>query len=109
MAMQTYIVVVRPAEVEAIKEVARALVARSSLVLMATKQGAIVAAFDDAEVEAIRGLRGVSFVGGVTLQQHGEASRQLHRVFTEHMRVQAMRPPAYTPRPIINRNTFEEE
>jgi len=109
MAMQTYIVMAMQPDTELIKDVARALVAMNAYVLMATRQGAIIAAFDDSLVERVRASRGVRFVGGVTLQPHGEASRELHRVFSEHMRAQVGRPPAPAPRPIINRNSFEEE
>ena len=109
MAVQTYLVNVRPAEIERIKSVARTLVGMNCLILMATHQGAIIAAFDDSQVELVRSCAGVSFVGGVTLQPYGRASGQLHRVFTDHLRLQANRPPVVNPRPIIDRNSIEEE
>jgi len=89
MPLQTYIVsCAAPAEIETIKGVAQLIRDQGGLILMATRQGRLVIAFDDARIEAVRKLRGVDFVGGVTLDPRGAAARQLHAVFTSHLAVQ---------------------
>lgn len=89
MAFQTYLVCCQSGcDTGIIKSVAVYIRRLNGLVLMATRQGAIVAGFDDSLVELVRRYRGVAFVGGVTLDPRGNATWELHRVFAEHLALQ---------------------
>lgn len=89
MAFQTYLVRCQSgSDIALIKSVAVYIRSLNGLILMATRQGAIVAGFDDSLVERVKKYQGVAFVGGVTLDPHGAASQELHRVFAEHLALQ---------------------
>ena len=103
MPYQTYLVRCRVgSDVEAIKRVALQVRSINGLVLMATRQGGIVAAFDDRLVERVKGWLDVDFVGGVTLAPHGAAAEQLRHIFASHLALQVAAPtePPTNPTPI---------
>ena len=85
MAMQTYLIRCYGEDVAIIRSVALHIRNLPGLVLMATRQGVIIAAFDDSLLERVRQHGHVEFVGGVTLDPRGQAAVELHRVFTEHL------------------------
>jgi hypothetical protein len=90
MAFETYLVRCQPqCDVEMIKSVAVYIRSLNGLILMATRQGAIVAAFDDSLRDLVKKYRGVEFIGGVTLDPRGAAAQELHRIFVEHLGLQA--------------------
>ena len=85
MSVQTYLIRCYGTEVDVIRAVALHVRSLPGLVLMATRQGVIIAAFDDSMFEHVRRHGHVEFIGGVTLDPRGEAAAELHRVFTEHL------------------------
>jgi hypothetical protein len=93
MAFQVYLVVCRDGRsVEGVKEVVAYLRELGALVLLATKQHAVVAGFDDSRLEFVRRHHGVSFVGGVTLDPRGLAAGELQVAFREHLTRQLAAP-----------------
>jgi hypothetical protein len=89
MALQTYLVRCQAdGDVETIKRVATFVRSLPGLILMATRTGTIIAAFDDSLVERVRHHGAVDLVGGVTLNPRGAATAELHRIFTEHLAMQ---------------------
>ena len=85
MSFQAYLVNCSGGQIELLKSVAIQIRALDGLILMATRQGTIIAAFDDSQVERVRRVSGVTFVGGVTLDPRGEAARELSQVFAAHL------------------------
>ena len=93
MPLQTYLIVCRSAaDIEAMKSIAQHVRGEGGLILMATRQGTLVVAFDDARLPAVKRHPLIEFVGGVTLDARGTAARELHRVFTEHLVLQVRGP-----------------
>lgn len=85
MAMQAYLVHCTEGTVGTLKSIATQIRSLNGLILMATRQGVLIAAFDDAQVERVRKIGGVTFVGGVTLDPRGQAARELNAVFATHI------------------------
>jgi hypothetical protein len=86
MAFQVYLVTCREDRgIEGIKEVVRHLRGLGALVLLAIKQHAVIAGFDDSLLGSVRGHQTVTFVGGVTLDPRGSLTRELQEAFTEHL------------------------
>jgi hypothetical protein len=86
MALQTYLVRCHAdADVDTIKRVAVHIRSVRGLILMATRTGTIIAAFDDSLVDRISGHPAVVLVGGVTLNPNGAAAAELHRIFSANL------------------------
>lgn len=86
MAFQPYLVRCdRSSAVDDIVRISRGIRALGGLILLATRGGGIICAFDDSKLSAVKKLRGVCFVGGVSLNLQGESGRALQRLFAEHL------------------------
>lgn len=91
MAFQPYLVRAdRSCVVLDIHRIVRELRALGGLILVATRSGGIICAFDDSKLSAVKKLRGVTLVGGVTLNLQGQTGRELRLLFAEHLRRQGV-------------------
>lgn len=91
MAFQPYLVRLdRACAVADIHRVARELRGLGGLILVATRSGGVICAFDDSKLSTVKKLRGVSLVGGVTLNLQGQTGRELRLLFAEHLRRQGV-------------------
>jgi hypothetical protein len=89
MAIQTYLVSCRPeGGVETIKDVAGYIRGLDGVILMAAREGAIIAAFDDALVDTVRTYQGVDQVSGIALDPRRATQAALQRVLRAHLALQ---------------------
>ncbi len=92
MPYQTYLVRCRVgSDVDTIKQVALQLRGITGFVLLATRQGGIIVAFDDSQVERVKSWWNVDFVGGVTLDPQGQGAERLREVFARNLALQLPR------------------
>lgn len=89
MAVQMFLIQPRDADDDAAREtLATIITQRGGFILMATSHGSLIAAFDDAHLEAVKKHPLVEFASGVTLDPNGPGAAKLQRMFAENVAAQ---------------------
>lgn len=89
MPFQTYLVQPENTDDQHAREsIAEFIARRQGLVLMATARGALIVAFDDQHLDAVKAHDRVRFVGPVTLDPQRPGAEKLQRLFARNAALQ---------------------
>lgn len=89
MGVQTYLVQPEDTYDQSAREtIAEFIARRQGLILMATGRGALIVAFDDQHLDAVKAHERVRFVGPVTLDPQRPGAERLQRLFARNAALQ---------------------